>query len=543
MIHTTRSSLPLPLLALLVIALASLTGCGPRSLGSYEPVHHEQPDASPMGPEDAGVSDAHDAGSEPPPAECTHDGQCEDGDPCNGLQACRANRCVQVAPACAGEDDEACDRCVAIDARHCITQARDGDGDGHRSAACVGAQEPGDDCDDQRASVHPQAMELCDGLDNDCDGSLDLEDGLTLAGEAHYLLDGRYPAVAWSSAGVHGLVYEQTGIQYAALDAEGKVMGAPGLVADVPDHFDGVFRPALSAGHGEFAITWSRDHELGFRRFTPSGMPVGEAVAVASSEPKFRGAQPAALGESDWLVVFEGFASASAEDSMLKARRIDGHDSAVGVVETLVGEASNLSGVRSLGERLGIVWSRQDYAAGSSSISWAGRAASDSAAQPAIDLASMGGTGLTGPAVIAAGHEGYAVVWHEVAPDSAGTRRMRFVELDSQGNLRCGPVNLTPHFAPDSGLIWPHDMVASDDGFLVAALAVPNILNTASGVDLIELRSGCRFAQRFRVADSWGNAYPRLSRADDGKVVVVWQYDKDGPDTIQERVLPARFCK
>ena len=44
----------------------------------------------------------------------------------------------------------------------------DGDRDGHASKASGG-----DDCDDARASVFPGAVEACDGLDNDCDGTVD----------------------------------------------------------------------------------------------------------------------------------------------------------------------------------------------------------------------------------------------------------------------------------------------------------------------------------------------------------------------------------
>lgn len=40
----------------------------------------------------------------------------------------------------------------------------DQDGDGHSVL---------DDCDDRRAAVHPGAEEQCDGLDNDCDGTID----------------------------------------------------------------------------------------------------------------------------------------------------------------------------------------------------------------------------------------------------------------------------------------------------------------------------------------------------------------------------------
>jgi hypothetical protein len=49
--------------------------------------------------------------------------------------------------------------------RYAIGEAPDLDGDGY--SACAG------DCDDQDPTIHPAAPEVCDGLDNNCDGSVD----------------------------------------------------------------------------------------------------------------------------------------------------------------------------------------------------------------------------------------------------------------------------------------------------------------------------------------------------------------------------------
>ncbi|MBM4365877.1 MAG: putative metal-binding motif-containing protein, partial [Deltaproteobacteria bacterium] len=93
-----------------------------------------------------------------------------------------------VSPAatelCNGIDDD-CDGSTDEDsAADASTWYADADGDGYgnatsRATACdapTGFIADDSDCDDGEASVNPAATEVCDGLDNDCDGNTDPDD-------------------------------------------------------------------------------------------------------------------------------------------------------------------------------------------------------------------------------------------------------------------------------------------------------------------------------------------------------------------------------
>ena len=106
------------------------------------------------------------------PYTATKDGDCDDADP--DAHPGKKEACNGTDDDCDGETDEGA-------ALGCMPYHLDVDGDGYGVDETQCACEPGEpfgaavdgDCDDAEEAIHPSAEELCNGIDDDCDGVTD----------------------------------------------------------------------------------------------------------------------------------------------------------------------------------------------------------------------------------------------------------------------------------------------------------------------------------------------------------------------------------
>ncbi|MDQ3034430.1 MAG: putative metal-binding motif-containing protein [Myxococcota bacterium] len=106
---------------------------------------------------------------------CTVAADCDDANVCNGTETCDIATGCALGTALDCDDENACTADSCHMAAGCRNTLIDADLDGFAPET---AGECGLDCDDTRADVNPDAPDVCDAVDNDCDGMVD-EGGVT----------------------------------------------------------------------------------------------------------------------------------------------------------------------------------------------------------------------------------------------------------------------------------------------------------------------------------------------------------------------------
>lgn len=149
-----------------------------------------------------------------------------------------------------GNSDETHCRCASVNGV-CSVVAKDSDGDSHGDMNCTAS--PGTDCNDVNANIHPGATEICDGVDNNCNGKADIFDGLPLGGTTDSLsitTPNGGVAAAWSTANGEYLVAVSNKMQ--RISTKGLAVGSSWTTAEAPS----TGAPKLAAGSNGYALVY-----------------------------------------------------------------------------------------------------------------------------------------------------------------------------------------------------------------------------------------------------------------------------------------------
>jgi hypothetical protein len=166
---------------------------------------------------------------------------------------------------CDGHDDD-CDGTVdedsAVDAS---TWYKDNDSDGYGDSATTGtacSQPTGyvadaTDCDDTKTAINPGASEMCDGVDNDCDGTIDGSDALDAT---LYYTDSDGDGFGETSTGSYSCS-QPSGSVVSDNDCDDTDSGVNPSATEYCDSVDNDCDGTIDESDSADALTWYADHD------------------------------------------------------------------------------------------------------------------------------------------------------------------------------------------------------------------------------------------------------------------------------------------
>ena len=273
-------------------------------------------------------------------------------------------------------DDDGCDDgndCTTdtCDDGRCLYSPKDSDGDGYVDEGCLG-----DDCDDEDGNVHPEADELCNGRDDDCDGVCDVSEDLACCQDEIETCE--------TNCGSEGTRVCNSGCQWEAEECVPPAESCNDRDDDCDGDIDETNSLLISGGEGdsvfpviawtgsEYGVAWvdqrhSSDRvadgrgDIYFARLDASGVMIDGEVRV--TETNDMAGQPSLA----WMGAGFGLAYVvsrnAAIDSLTNVRYVPINEAGVVGTEVSLGSSSEISSQRpdlawAGGEiqRFGIVW-------------------------------------------------------------------------------------------------------------------------------------------------------------------------------------------
>jgi hypothetical protein len=409
----------------------------------------------------------------------------------------------------------------------CTVSGKDGDGDTFGDALCAQATRPAEDCDDTNGAVNPDASEACNGLDDDCNGKDDVDDGFQLYGTAEPLViavGGAYqPSIVWGSDS-YGMAWTdardgKARIYFALVAPDGTLKTTPIGISD-PAFPAASVRPTIAWSGTEFAVVWNG---FRFQRVSAEGTPMGGIVTstVPGLEPAitWTGAawQVAYLRQSVRGIGVSAQGQLSTEQTISGAGSTDAQALGAAVVGSTIGVTWDIGTPSPPGV---VHFARTDAAL---TVLGEGAITPDPAPAGVINE----GARVGGLANV------FGVAWRQ---SESATKRAQYAERGTDGSPGCGPLDLDAGVDPYPqavGTLGTRTSVLIQDGVgATAALELARIGDACTSLGTIPVATG-------NLNDPDRNA--AMAKGPNG-YILVWVEGAAATRAIHRRVLGPNLC-
>jgi hypothetical protein len=313
----------------------------------------------------------------PDPLACTRDSECAAlGDVCNPVGCGPEHRCIDLPPKdCDDHDPCTNDTCTGVEGTcgH-VPVTNDIDKDGHRGPLPGHrAGDPGscgDDCDDESPKAAPGNAEVCDGVDNDCNGVVDdgmryvpadaTIDAIRLSGE---IAPAEPAGIAWSGdsymTAYTGTVSSKLHVFTSHLAPDGtKLSPEARFTVTTADSAGGV----LAWTGAEYGIVWDDrrdDWETYFNRMNAAGEKLGPDQLVSPGDGVWSLATALVWTGSEYVIAYQDQGDLF-PDFNLFAQRLDVDGKPIGGNVSIEKEQSENASIGVGLGTLGIAWTHTE---------------------------------------------------------------------------------------------------------------------------------------------------------------------------------------